>query len=569
MAGENRQPYLGTILDVDSKELGTGRGNKNDDAHEQIERVLDIVSLFNISGVTHDAVMLRVFSITLTGAAKRWVDRLTPRTINTCDLLKKVFIQRAYALGGGDGNPDSNVIMGTFILNNHYAYILSDSGADRSFVSIAFCALVSYNVELADGRITEFDTIIKGCTLNLLDHPFSTDVMPVEIGSFDVVIGMDCLSRYHAVIVCDYKIVRIPYDNEILKIRGNESSEGSNSRLSIILCTKTQKYIQRGCHVFLAHISELPGLSPARQVKFQIDLVPGAAPIARAPYRLAPSEMQELSAQLQELTDKGFIRPIFMDLMKWGCKPYLDKFVVVFIDDILIYSKSKEEHEEHLKLIIELLKKEALYAKFSKCDFWLSKGFSKISRPMIKLTHKSVKYEWGEKKEASFQLLKQNLCSAPILALLEGSENFVVYCDASHKGLGAVLMQKAKVIAYASRQLKKELNMRQRRWLEFLSDYDCEIRYHTGKANVVADALSQKERVKPLRVRALIMTIDINLPSQIMNAQTEARKEKNYATEYLYGMSKKLEPRADRTLCLRNRSWIPCFGHLRALIMHD
>ncbi|GKC99805.1 putative reverse transcriptase domain-containing protein [Tanacetum coccineum] len=141
---------------------------------------------------------------------------------------------------------------------------------------------------------------------------------------------------------------------------------------------------------------------------------------------------------------------IFMDLMIRVCKPYLDKFVIVFIDDILIYSKRKEEHEEHLKLILELLKKEELYAKFSKCEFWLPK----IARPMTKLTQKSVKYKWGENEEAAFQLLKQKLCSAPILTLHEGSENFVVYCDASHKGLGAVLMQKEKVIAYVSRQLK-------------------------------------------------------------------------------------------------------------------
>ncbi|GJU93245.1 putative reverse transcriptase domain-containing protein [Tanacetum coccineum] len=243
-------------------------------------------------------------------------------------------------------------------------------------------------------------------------------------------------------------------------------------------------------------------------------------------------------------------------------------------------------------------------------------GFSKIARPMTKLTQKSVKFEWGEKAEAAFQLLKQKLCSAPILALPEGSENFVVYCDASHKGLGAVLMQREKVIAYASRQLKvheknytthdlelgavvfalkmwrhylygtkcvvftdhkslqhildqKELNMRQRRWLELLSDYDCEIRYHPGKANVVADALSRKERSKPLRVRALVMTIGLNLPKQILSAQSEARKEENFINEDLRGMINKLEPRADGTLCLNNRSWIPCFGELRALIMHE
>ncbi|GKC95279.1 putative nucleotidyltransferase, ribonuclease H [Tanacetum coccineum] len=303
---------------------------------------------------------------------------------------------------------------------------------------------------------------------------------------------------------------------------------------------------------------------------------------------------------------------LFMDLMNRVCKPYLDKFMIVFIDDILIYSKSKEEHEEHIKLILELLKKEELYAnegihmdppKIESIKDWASpktlieirqflglagyyrrfiEGFSKIAKPMMKLTQKSMKFNWGEKEEAAFQLLKQKLCSALILALPEGSENFVVYCDASHKGLGAVLMQKEKAIAYASCQLKiheknytthdselgvKELNMRQHRWLELLSDYDYEICYHLGKANMVANALSRKERIKPLRVRALIMTIGLNLPVQILNAQVEARKEENYGTEDLCGMIKKLEPRADRTLCLKNRSWIPCFGDLRALIM--
>ncbi|GJW61107.1 putative reverse transcriptase domain-containing protein [Tanacetum coccineum] len=235
---------------------------------------------------------------------------------------------------------------------------------------------------------------------------------------------------------------------------------------------------------------------------------------------------------------------------------------------------------------------------------------------MTKLTQKSVKFDWGEKAEAAFQLLKQKLCSAPILALPEGSENFVVYCDASHKGLGAVLMQREKVIAYASRQLKvheknytthdlelgvvvfslkmwrhylyitkcvvftdhkslqyildqKELNMRQRHWLELLSDYDCEIRYHPGKANVVADALSRKERSKPLRVRALVMNIALNLLKQILSAQSEARKEENFINEDLHGMVNKLEPCADGTLCLNKQSWILCFGELRALIMHE
>nr|GEX98840.1 reverse transcriptase domain-containing protein [Tanacetum cinerariifolium] len=161
---------------------------------------------------------------------------------------------RAYALGGGDGNPNSNVVTGTFLLNNRYTYILFNSGANRSFVSTTFSVLidstpttldVSYTVELANGRIARSDTIIRGCTLNLLDQPFNIDLMFVELGSFDVLIGIDWLSKYHVVIVCDEKIVRIPCGNEILIIRGDGSSEGSSSRLSIISCTKTQKYIQR------------------------------------------------------------------------------------------------------------------------------------------------------------------------------------------------------------------------------------------------------------------------------------------------------------------------------------
>nr|GEZ66629.1 putative reverse transcriptase domain-containing protein [Tanacetum cinerariifolium] len=310
---------------------------------------------------------------------------------------------------------------------------------------------------------------------------------------------------------------------------------------------------------------------------------------------------------------------VFMDLMNRVCKPYLDKFMIVFIDDILIYSKNKQEHKEHHKLILELLKKEQSYAKFSKCEFWIPKvqflghvidsqglvgyyrrfieGFPKIAKSMTKLTQKKVKFNWGDKQEANFQIIKQKLCSAPILALPKGIEDFVVYCDASIKGLGAVLMQRETVIAYGSRQLKvyeknytthdlelgavKEMNMRQRRWLELLSYYNCEIRYHPGKANVVAGALSWKERITPLRVRALVMTIGLDLPRQILKAQTEAMKPENLKSKYVGGMlienskdpekprKEKLEPRADEILYLNNRSWLSCYGDLRTLIMHE
>ncbi|GKA47435.1 putative reverse transcriptase domain-containing protein [Tanacetum coccineum] len=599
---------------------------------------------------------------------------------------------KVYAVGHAGTNPDSNVVTGTFLLNNRYASILFDTGADRSFVSTAFSSQIDitptaldhyYDVELADGRIIGLNTILRGCTLNILNHPFNIDLMPVELGSFDAIIGMDC-------------------------------NRGHEARLHIISYTKTQEYMLKGCPVFLANVNtketedklekkrledvpdmyvicniikemvktgqtrtrerieykrarkylakvpivryfpdvfpkDLSGIPPTRQVEFQIDLIPGAAPVAQAPYRLAPPKMKELSEQLKELSYKGFIRPSFSP---WGapvlfvkkkdgsfrmCIDYreLNKLMVKNryplprIDDLFdqlqgssIYSKidlrsgyqqlrvreedipktafrtryghyefqvmpfgltntpsvfmdlmnrNKQEHEEHLKLILELLKKEEFQgihvdpAKIESIKDWASpkspteirqflglagyyrrfiEGFSKIAKPMTKLTQKKVKFEWGDKQETAFQLLKQKLCSAPILALPEGSEDFIVYCDASIKGLGAVLMQREKVIAYASRQLKiHEKNYTTHDLelgaLELLSDYDYEIRYHLGNANVVADALSRKEREPPLRVRALVMTIE------------------------------KLEPRADGTLCLNGRSWLPCYGDLRTVIMYE
>ncbi|KAI3821562.1 hypothetical protein L1987_09130 [Smallanthus sonchifolius] len=304
---------------------------------------------------------------------------------------------------------------------------------------------------------------------------------------------------------------------------------------------------------------------------------------------------------------------VFMDLMNRVCKPYLDKFVIVFIDDILIYSQTNEEHEHHLKSILELLRNEKRYAKFSKCEFRIrevhflghvinKKGihviptkieaiknweaprtptevrqflglagyykrfienFLKIALPLTTLTQKEKKYDWSDQQESAFQLLKQKLCSAPILSLPEGIDNFVVYCDASHQGLGCVLMQKDKVIAYASRQLKvHEKNY---------TTHDLELGavYHPGKANVVANALSRKERVKTLRVRTLGLTIHTNLTTQIRMAQQEALKEKNIQNEALRGMIKQLESKSDDTLYFMNRIWVTRFGDLRELVMDE
>nr|GEY35670.1 putative reverse transcriptase domain-containing protein [Tanacetum cinerariifolium] len=251
-------------------------------------------------------------------------------------------VARAYVVGTAGTNPNSNVVTSMFLLNNCYASILFDTGADRSFISTVFSSLIDiirtmldhgYDIELADGRIIWVNTLIRGCTLNFLNHPFNIYLIPIEMLSFNVIIGMDWLVKYHAIIVCDKKLVRVPFGDEILIFHGDGSNNGHEYRLNIISCTKTQRYLLKGCPIFLAHVTtkeaedkskekrlgdipivqdfpeDLLGIPPTRQVEFQIDLVPGAAPVVWAPYRLAPSEMKELSDQLKEVADKGFIRP--------------------------------------------------------------------------------------------------------------------------------------------------------------------------------------------------------------------------------------------------------------------
>ncbi|GKB94566.1 putative reverse transcriptase domain-containing protein [Tanacetum coccineum] len=305
------------------------------------------------------------------------------------------------------------------------------------------------------GRIFKTNTILRGCTLGLLCHPFNIDLMPVELGSFDVIIGMDWLANHHAVIVCDEKIMRIPFGDEVLIVQVTKKEIENESKEKRLEDVPTVRDFPK---VFS---EDLPGLPPTRQVEFQIDLVPGAAHVARALYRLAPMELQEL---IDDLFDQlqgsrvyskidlrsGYhqLRVREEDIPKTAFRTrYGHHEFQVMPFGLTNAPTSEEEHAEHLKLILELLKKDKLYAKFSKCEFWPSK-------PMTKLTQKNVKFDWSEKAEAAFQLLKQKLCSALILALPEGSENFVVYCDASRKGLSAILIQREKVIAYASHQLK-------------------------------------------------------------------------------------------------------------------
>ncbi|GJV47835.1 putative reverse transcriptase domain-containing protein [Tanacetum coccineum] len=602
----------------------------------------------------------------------------------TCTNCRKLG-HLAKDLGVAGQNPDNNVVTGTFLLNNRCASILFDTGADRSFVSTQFSALINiapttldhgYNVELADGRVIWVNTVLLGCTLNFLNHPFHVDLMPVEMGTYDVIIGMDWLTKYQAVIDCAKKIVRIPFGSEILIFHGDGSRNKRGTRLNIISCTKAQKYLLQGCHLFLAHITikeagdkskkkqlqdvpivknfpevfpeDLPGLPPTRQVEFHIDLVPGAAPVARAPYRLAPSEMKELADQLQELSDKGFIRPssspwgapvlfvkkkdgslrmcidyrelnkltvknryplpriddlfdqlqgssvyskidlrsgyhqlrvreedisktafrtryghyefqvmpfgltnapaVFMDLMNRVCKPYLDKFVIVFIDDILIYSKrtklrARRDLEDNIGVVEE---GRGVVCKFFQGEFWIPKVYRSWSRGLeikgiLWISQVEILFKDGSPRtpteirqflglagKTAFPVIEaEKLCSASNSGFTEGKQRFYVYCDVSIKGLGTVLMQREE-----SSVRSKDLEA-----LLYEPVYSC-----STIITCLSTILDQKEygntettpwneREPPLRVRALVMTISLDLPKQILNAQTKARKPENIKSE--------------------------------------
>ncbi|KAK1413557.1 hypothetical protein QVD17_35332 [Tagetes erecta] len=702
---------------------------------------------------------------------------------------------RAFVLNTREAAQIPDVITGTFLINNTYAKVLFDSGANLSFIDYKFCKLLNIpldklndicEVETANGNLIKVTESLNSCRITIAGHAFPIRLLPITLAGFDVVLGMDWLTINQAYINCDKKSIQLrSFTGEKITIQGDKTS----NPIGLISAIKASKCLRKGCVAYLVSVStgeenkkienipvvadyvdvfpdELPGIPPEREVEFKINLIPGTAPIAKSPYRLAPTEMAELKKQLDELLEKGFIRPssspwgapilfvkkkdgsmrmcidyrelnkvtiknryplpriddlfdqlqgaccfskidlrsgyhqlkvqeedipktafrtryghyeftimpfgltnapaAFMDMMNRICKPYLDKFVIVFIDDILIYSKSEKDHAEHLRILLELLRIKRLYAKFSKCEFWLSEvqflghvvnkngihvdpakveaiskwenpktpteirsflglagyyrrfiqDFSRIATPLTSLTRKSVKFEWGPKQEKAFQTLKQKLTNAPILSLPDGVEDFVVYCDASHTGMGCVLMQRNKVIAYASRQLKtheknytthdlelgaiifalkiwrhylygvkfivytdhkslkyifgqKELNMRQRRWMEVLSDYDCDICYHEGKANVVADALSRKEREKPKPVRALRLELQIDLISQIKEAQRLAQERNNIEREGMKGMLEQLIKGEDDILRINNRIWIPVTNKLRDKILEE
>ncbi|GKB57229.1 putative reverse transcriptase domain-containing protein [Tanacetum coccineum] len=476
---------------------------------------------------------------------------------------------RAYVVGTAGTNPNSNVVTVTFLLKNRYALILFDTGADRSFVSTAFSSLIDiilttpdhgYDIELADGKIIWVKTLIRGCNLNFLNHPFNIYLMPVDIGSFDVIIGMDWLSKYHAVIICDEKIVRIPFGDEILIVRGDESNNEHESRLNVISCTKTQKYLLKGCHVFLVHVTankaedkseekrledvpivqdflevfpeDLPGIPPTRQVEFQIDLVPGAALVARAPYRLAPSEMKELIDLFDQLQESSVYSKIDLrwgyhqlrvreeDIPKISFKTrygHYEFLVMPFgLTNAPAVFMDLMNREEHFKLILELLKKEELYAKFSKGEFWIpkvqflghvidSKGIH-IDPAKIE----SIK-DWASPKTAIE--IRAVVFALKIWRHYLYETKCTVFTD--HKSLQHILDQ-------------KELNMRERRWLELLSDYDCKIRYQPpGKANLADQLLKHAEKNELSHYRSFQKALGTRLDmSTAYHPQTDGQSER-------------------------------------------
>ncbi|KAL0539426.1 hypothetical protein IC582_023638 [Cucumis melo] len=626
---------------------------------------------------------------------------------------------RVFTTNRTEAEKAGTVVTGTLPVLGHYALVLFDSGSSHSFISSAFVSHARLEVEplhhvlsvsTPSGECMLSKEKVKACQIEIAGHVIEVTLIVLDMLDFDVILGMDWLAANHASIDCLRKEVTFnPPSLASFKFKGG----GSKSLPQVISAIRASKLLSQGTWGILASVvdtreadvslssepvvrdypdvfpEELPGLPPHREVEFAIELEPGTVPISRAPYRMAPAELKELKVQLQELLDKGFIRPsvspwgapvlfvkkkdgsmrlcidyrelnkvtvknryplpriddlfdqlqgatvfskidlrsgyhqlrikdedvpktafrsryghyefivmsfgltnapaVFMDLMNRVFREFLDTFVIVFIDDILIYSKTEAEHEEHLRMVLQTLRDNKLYAKFSKCEFWLKQvsflghvvskagvsvdpakieavtgwtrpstvsevrsflglagyyrrfveNFSRIATPLTQLTRKGAPFVWSKACEDSFQTLKQKLVTAPVLTVPDGSGSFVIYSDASKKGLGCVLMQQGKVVAYASRQLKsheqnypthdlelaavvfalkiwrhylygekiqiftdhkslkyfftqKELNMRQRRWLELVKDYDCEILYHPGKANVVADALSRK-----------------------------------------------------------------------------
>jgi ribonuclease HI len=684
------------------------------------------------------------------------------------------------------------VILGEFLVQSVLATVLFDSGASHSFISSSFVeannvdtvALKRPLITQSPGGHIPCHLGVIGIPINLSGVVFLANLVVLNSQGIDVILGMDWLTKHRGSIACAERTVTVTnHHGETVTCHVKVSRPGP---MLHNLKAETPKEVPVVAEYMDMFPEELPGMPPEREVEFAIDLVPGTAPIAKRPYRMAAPELAELKKQLDELLQKGYIRPssspwgapvlfvkkkdgsmrlcvdyralnevtiknkyplpriddlfdqlkgakffskidlrsgyyqlrirpedvpktafvtrygqyeftvmpfgltnapaYFMNLMNKVFMEELDQFVVVFIDDILVYSRSAEEHEQHLRVVLGKLRSHQLYAKFSKCEFWLQKvsflghvltaegvavdpekvtavsewkqptsvseirsflglagyyrrfieGFSKIARPMTELLKKDKKFVWTEACERSFHELKERLTTAPVLVLPDIRKDFVIFCDASRQGLGCVLMQEGRVVAYASRQLRSheqnypthdlelaavvhalkiwrhylignkceiytdhkslkyiftqpDLNLRQRRWLELIKDYDLEIHYHPGKANVVADALSRKaychhlvtqelrlrEEMEKLNLSVVPHSYNYNLSvrpvldDQIKEAQKD--DEKLMEIKAQTGENKAPDFRVDKdgVLWFKKRLCVPKQGHYRQTILDE
>ncbi|GJR13552.1 putative reverse transcriptase domain-containing protein [Tanacetum coccineum] len=376
---------------------------------------------------------------------------------------------RAFMLGAEEARQDPNIVTGTFILNNHFATTLFDSGADYSFVSTTFIPLLGlepsdlgfrYEIEIASGQLVEIDKVIKGCKLEIEGHVFDIDLIPFGHGSFDVIIGMDWLSNYKAEIICHEKVVRIPLpDGKVLRVVGERPEEKARLLMSVKASDKKQEEIVVVRDFPEVFPDDLSGLPPIREIEFRIELIPRATPVAKSPYRLAPSELEELSGQLKELQDKGFIRP---SSSPWGapvlfvkkkdgsfrmCIDYRElnkltvknRYPLPRIDDLFdqlqgsqFFSKIDLRSGYHqLRVHEDDIPKTAFrtrygHFEFTVMPFGLTKRTQRTQEAAVEHFKKCKTFNWGEEQELTFQTLKDKLCNVPVLALFDGSKDFVV-----------------------------------------------------------------------------------------------------------------------------------------------
>ncbi|XP_058775479.1 uncharacterized protein LOC131649738 [Vicia villosa] len=503
---------------------------------------------------------------------------------------------RVFTLDARKAQGNTNLVAGTCYVNNQPLFVLVDCGATHSFISYHCVRRLGFEtsflpnpmvISSATDDVVEAREICKECSITFNGRRFLIDLICLPLKKIDVVLGMDWLTDNSVYIGCKEKAIFIPAEETTPTDAIEHLLEGTVNMINYLFAqeksfllvltsdSKDKKSVSEipvVCEFSDVFPEDVTSLPPEREVEFSIDLVPGTAPVSIAPYRMSPAELRELKSQTRYGHYEFLVMPfgvtnapaVFMDYMNRVFQPYLDQFVVIFIDDILIYSRTIEEHMEHLRIVLSVLREKQLFAKFSKCEFWMSEvkflghvisgdgvavdpskveavinwerpknatevrsflglagyyrrfimGFSKLALPLTRLTRKEVSFEWNLECEKSFRKLKEKLTTAPVLVIPDPNRSYEVFCDASKKGLGGVLMQDGQVVAYASRQLKsheenypthdlelaaivfalkKELNMRQRIWMEYLKDFDFDLKYHPGKANKVADALSRKE----------------------------------------------------------------------------